>query len=60
MPLCSFHCKKCDQTFEVFLRPSETHQEMSCPHCEGDDVERLSDKEQDDLTPGVCGVKKDT
>jgi len=60
MPLYQFHCKKCDKTFEVFLRRSETHQEMTCPYCQGSDVERLSDKEQDDLTPGVCGVKKDT
>jgi len=60
MPLYPFHCKKCDKTFEVFLRPSETHQGMTCPDCQGNEVERLSDKEQDDLTPGVCGVKKDT
>jgi putative FmdB family regulatory protein len=60
MPLCPFHCKKCDKTFEVFLRLSETGQEMTCPYCQGDDVERLSEKKQDDLTPGVCGVKKDT
>ncbi len=60
MPLYPFHCKKCDKTFEVFLRPSETYQEMTCPNCQGNEVERLSDKEQDDLTPGVCGVKKDT
>jgi putative FmdB family regulatory protein len=59
MPLCPFHCKKCDKTFEVFLRPSEAHQGMTCPYCQGLDVERLSEKEQDDLTPGVCGVKKD-
>jgi putative FmdB family regulatory protein len=60
MPLCPFHCKKCDKTFEVFLRPSGAHQEMTCPYCQGLDVERLSEKEQDDLTPGVCGAKKDS
>jgi putative FmdB family regulatory protein len=60
MPLCPFHCKKCDKTFEVFLRPSEAHQEMTCPYCQGLGVERLSEKEQDDLTPGVCGAKKDS
>ncbi|OGQ12256.1 MAG: hypothetical protein A2026_16125 [Deltaproteobacteria bacterium RBG_19FT_COMBO_46_12] len=60
MPLYPFYCKKCDKTFEVFLRPSETHQEMTCPDCQGNNVERLSDKEESDLTPGVCGVKKDT
>jgi putative FmdB family regulatory protein len=60
MPLYPFHCKKCDKTFEVFLRPSETHQEMTCPDCPGSDVKMLSDEKQDNLTPGVCGVKKDT
>jgi putative FmdB family regulatory protein len=60
MPLYPFHCKKCDKTFEVFLRPSEADQEMTCPDCQGGDVEMLSDVDQDDLTPGVCGVKKDT
>lgn len=60
MPLYQFYCKKCDKTFEVFLRPSETHQKMTCPDCCGNDVEKLSDQEQTDLTSGVCGVKKDT
>ena len=60
MPLYPFHCKKCDKTFEVFLRPSEVNQKMTCPDCQGSDVRRLSDKEQGELTPGVCGVKKDT
>lgn len=60
MPLYPFFCKKCNKTFEVFLRPSEASLEITCPYCQGDDVERLSDKEQNDLTPGVCGVKKDT
>ncbi len=60
MPLYPFFCKKCDKTFEVFLRPSETHQEMTCPDCQGNNVERLSDKEESDLTPGVCGIKNDT
>jgi putative FmdB family regulatory protein len=60
MPLYPFHCKKCDRTFEVFLRPSEAHQGMTCPYCQGNDIERSSDEEQCDLTPGVCGVKEDT
>jgi putative FmdB family regulatory protein len=60
LPLYSFHCKKCDKTFEVFLRPSETCQEMTCPDCRENDVEMISDKEQSDLTTGICGVKKDT
>jgi putative FmdB family regulatory protein len=60
MPLYPFYCKKCDKVFEVFLRPSEATQKMTCPYCQGDVIEDLSDKEQDDLTPGVCGVKKDT
>lgn len=60
MPLYQFYCKRCDKTFEVFLRFRETRQEMTCPDCQGGDVERLSDKEQGDLTPGVCGAKKDT
>jgi putative FmdB family regulatory protein len=60
MPLYPFRCKKCDKTFEIFLRPSEVSQKMICPDCQGSDVERLLDKEQEDLTPGVCGVKKDT
>jgi putative FmdB family regulatory protein len=60
MPLYTFYCKKCDKTFDIFLRPSEASGRMPCPSCQGDDAERLSDKEQDNLTPGVCGVKKDT
>ncbi len=60
MPLYPFYCKKCDKTFEVFLRPSETHREMTCPDCQGNDVERLSGKKRGGLTPSVCGVKKDT
>lgn len=60
MPLYPFHCKKCDKTFEVFLRPSEVNQKMTCPDCQGSDIERLSDEVQGDLTPGICGVKKDT
>jgi hypothetical protein len=44
----------------VEKQTAESNPKMACPYCQGDDVERLSDKEQNDLTPGVCGVKKDT
>lgn len=60
MPLYQFYCKKCKKNFEIFLRLSEANQEVTCPHCQGNDVEMSSENEQDHLTPGVCGVKKDT
>jgi putative FmdB family regulatory protein len=60
MPLHSFHCEECDKTFELFLRTSEAEQKPACPYCQGDDVKRSPKDEQDNLTPGVCGVKKDT
>jgi putative FmdB family regulatory protein len=60
LPLYSFYCKNCDKTFEVFLRPSEACTEMVCPSCQRNNVERLSDKDQDNLTLGVCGAKTDT
>jgi putative FmdB family regulatory protein len=60
MPLYQFNCKKCSKTFEIFLRPSEANRKVPCPYCKSDDVERRSDAEQDDVTPGVCGAEKDT
>jgi putative FmdB family regulatory protein len=60
MPLYPFFCKKCEKNFELFIRLSESQNKVTCPYCQGGVVESLSDKEQDDLTPGVCGVKKDT
>ena len=64
MPLYPFYCKKCEKTFEVFLRISEARQRPVCPYCHGDETERSSEAEdkanQDTLTPGICGDKKDS
>ena len=64
MPLYQFYCKKCEKVFEVFLRISEAYQRSVCPYCHGDETERSSETEgkenRDTLTPGVCGVKKDS
>jgi putative FmdB family regulatory protein len=60
MPLYQFSCKKCNQIFEMFLRSSEANRKVPCPSCKSDDVERCSEAEQNNVTPGVCGAKKDT
>jgi len=64
MPLYQFYCKKCEKAFEVFLRISEAHQRSVCPYCHGDETERSSETEgkenRNTLTPGVCGVTKDS
>jgi putative FmdB family regulatory protein len=33
MPLYTFHCPKCDQDFEAFLRFSEAQAGAPCPSC---------------------------
>jgi putative FmdB family regulatory protein len=64
MPLYQFYCKKCEKTFEVFLRISESRQGSVCPYCNGNETERSLETEgkenRDTLTPGVCGMKKDS
>lgn len=60
MPLYQFYCKKCEKNFETFLKLSEAHEGMTCPFCHGKEVKGPFEDEQDALTPGVCGVKKDT
>jgi putative FmdB family regulatory protein len=38
MPLYEYACEKCDRTFEALVFDGES---VSCPHCEGEKVERL-------------------
>ncbi len=60
MPLYPFYCKRCQKNFEIFLRPSEANHQVGCPYCKDTEVERFLGTEQDNLTPGVCGVQKES
>jgi putative FmdB family regulatory protein len=38
MPIYEYHCADCDQSFEIFVRPSDT--ETNCPNCQSVNLAR--------------------
>ena len=41
MPIYEFRCLSCSQCFELLSVRRDDTLEMKCPHCEGEDVERV-------------------
>ena len=38
MPIYNYACRQCDHAFEAFVQPGD---EVECPECQADDLERL-------------------
>ena len=38
MPIYEFHCNKCDKDFEELVFAD---QDVTCPHCQGNNLEKL-------------------
>ncbi|MHB1847208.1 MAG: FmdB family zinc ribbon protein [Deltaproteobacteria bacterium] len=41
MPLRDFKCRRCSHVFETLIRRPEEERELSCPSCQGDQLDRL-------------------
>ncbi len=41
MPLYEYRCSQCGNTFEMLRRMQEADQDLTCPSCESEKVERL-------------------
>jgi len=41
MPIYEFRCLGCDEIFEILFTSNEDQHEMKCPHCQGEDLERV-------------------
>ena len=41
MPLYEFTCTNCDKTFEELVAAGSEGLDVTCPHCGGEDVEKL-------------------
>jgi len=53
MPLYEYRCSRCGQTFELLRRMSEADQELVCPRCRSEEIERLISAFA--RTTGGCG-----
>ena len=51
MPIYEFRCLKCDEIFELLFRSSDDPQEMKCPHCGNEDIERVLSRTNFSLGP---------
>ncbi len=41
MPLYEYRCQKCGKTFEVLRRMRDIDNDLECPDCQSQEVERL-------------------
>ncbi|MBW2063081.1 MAG: zinc ribbon domain-containing protein [Deltaproteobacteria bacterium] len=41
MPIYEFRCLACNEIFELLFRSDNDEQEMKCPHCQGEELERV-------------------
>jgi len=41
MPIYEYHCPKCGELFERFVRSFSTQQAATCPRCGSTEVEKL-------------------
>ena len=51
MPMYEYRCRKCDQRFEMLRRMADTDDDLACPECRSDEVERLLSA----FSSGGCG-----
>lgn len=40
MPVYEFRCKSCERAFEQLIRSTSAKEEIICPFCQGNDVEK--------------------
>jgi len=40
MPIYEYKCRKCGDKFEKLVRSSASEQQIKCPNCDSDQVER--------------------
>jgi len=40
MPLYEYHCRGCENVFEMLRRIKDADSDVACPRCESKDVER--------------------
>ncbi|MBW1708251.1 MAG: zinc ribbon domain-containing protein [Deltaproteobacteria bacterium] len=41
MPIYEFRCLACDEVFEFLFMSDKDENEMKCPHCQGEELERV-------------------
>lgn len=51
MPLYEYRCQNCHQTFELLRRIKDGDNDLECPGCHSDKVERLLSR----FAAGGCG-----
>ena len=44
MPIYEFRCLKCEEVFEFLFVSDDDKKEMKCPHCQGEEIERVLSK----------------
>jgi len=55
MPIYEYECAECGEQFErIFMTPDERPEEMSCPECGSDQVQRVFS------APSIVGGATDT
>ncbi len=62
MPIYEYHCDKCGENFEKFVRSRASLAELRCPHCGSFDVEKRvsvfgtagTGKGASSVTQGAC------
>ncbi len=59
MPMYTFHCSRCGNDFELFLRPSEALRGAQCPSCGEHTLEQAVDGMAGSPAPG-CDLSKKT
>jgi putative FmdB family regulatory protein len=61
MPIYEYQCKKCGEHFEKFIRGFAQQNDLICPRCGSDEVEKavslfgLSGSSQTGSSGGSCG-----
>lgn len=41
MPIYEFRCLECNDIFEILFMSDTDEREMKCPHCQGENLERV-------------------
>lgn len=52
MPLYEYQCRSCDKTFEMLRRLKDTDDDLECPGCHSQEVERQFST----FSSGGCGT----
>jgi putative FmdB family regulatory protein len=52
MPLYEYHCQDCNNTFELLRRIKDADDDLACPKCHSDKIERLLST----FAAGGCGA----